>query len=410
MICDSSDFKTQLLGKLEDLMAKVSQSPEYRRGYLQKMESSENKDPMDTFVNGVTESIDRLHHHTSWTDKASGKRVSFGVVRVANIKPCIALTKALAERGYFINAYHSEDLKGRRWVKERQLDQMFSRGSDPDAPLRDPEIRKLIEASTESDIKFVLIATPVEEVGRDHDFDWAVIEPSSVASIVHMSGRVNRHRKVQAAAPNVAILDRNLRSLKSTGPATACFENPGNGLSYSIEEQSLSNALDPLPASNQDGTFPINSMLQFGYQGKKPRLAADDENSCWRKIKAGLKGITGDGRRGFMSLAWTSTDFYREFPLREQDTQRLRVRFSLTDGNQWVAEEYQFNSRNMGAWVDSPRINIYESECQNLWGTPSFRDLKEQFRSLEEPLRSTSFETSLRLLENIQFDAHFGGH
>ncbi|MEX6067036.1 hypothetical protein [Providencia hangzhouensis] len=49
----------------------------------------------------------------------------------------------------------------------------------------------------------------MEEVGRDHDFDWAVIEPSSYRSIVQMAGRVRRHRAGEVASPNIALLQYN---------------------------------------------------------------------------------------------------------------------------------------------------------------------------------------------------------
>jgi CRISPR-associated endonuclease/helicase Cas3 len=60
------------------------------------------------------------------------------------------------------------------------------------------------------------VATPVEEVGRDHDFDWAVIEPSSYRSIIQLAGRVRRHRKEAISTPNIAIMQYNLKGLRVT--------------------------------------------------------------------------------------------------------------------------------------------------------------------------------------------------
>ncbi len=56
-----------------------------------------------------------------------------------------------------------------------------------------------------------MIATPVEEVGRDHDFDWAIIDASSVQSIVQTAGRVNRHRLEKVQQPNIMIPQWNYR-------------------------------------------------------------------------------------------------------------------------------------------------------------------------------------------------------
>ncbi|MDR8345993.1 hypothetical protein FPK41_23920, partial [Acinetobacter baumannii] len=67
---------------------------------------------------------------------------------------------------------------------------------------QDDEIINLIQKSSSLNIPFIVIATPVEEVGRDHDFDWAIIDASSVQSIVQTAGRVNRHRLEKVQQPN----------------------------------------------------------------------------------------------------------------------------------------------------------------------------------------------------------------
>lgn len=65
---------------------------------------------------------------------------------------------------------------------------------------------------------FIVVATPVEEVGRDHDFDWAVLEPSSAQSLVQAAGRVNRHRFLRLEGTyNIAILQYNLRHCENCG-------------------------------------------------------------------------------------------------------------------------------------------------------------------------------------------------
>ncbi|MGM3371966.1 hypothetical protein, partial [Escherichia coli] len=68
--------------------------------------------------------------------------------------------------------------------------------------------------------------TPVEEVGRDHDFDWAIIEPSSSRSIIQLAGRVLRHRKLEqdSQQPNIALMQYNLKGLRG---AKVAFEKPG---------------------------------------------------------------------------------------------------------------------------------------------------------------------------------------
>jgi len=68
----------------------------------------------------------------------------------------------------------------------------------------------------------VLVCTsPISEIGRDHDYDWAVIEPCSLASMVQMAGRVWRHRPEKTTlVPNIMMMPLNTREIdaKTDGP------------------------------------------------------------------------------------------------------------------------------------------------------------------------------------------------
>ncbi|RYW82972.1 type I-F CRISPR-associated helicase Cas3, partial [Legionella pneumophila] len=99
-----------------------------------------------------------------------------------------------------IMAYHSRQVLLLRHEQEKHLDKVLKRkekrGEKPQA-FYDQTIRRHLDtiAANRPDVKnllFILVATPVEEVGRDHDFDWAVIEPSSYRSIIQLAGRVMR--------------------------------------------------------------------------------------------------------------------------------------------------------------------------------------------------------------------------
>ncbi|WP_019001602.1 type I-F CRISPR-associated helicase Cas3f [Succinimonas amylolytica] len=164
-----------------------------------------------------------LHHNHHLHDAESGKKVSFGVIRFANIDPCVEFAKYLckyslpADTEIKIMVYHSRQTLLLRHEEEQYLDNILKRhGENPQAPviLTDPVIRKLIDTTFTTNILFIVICTPVEEVGRDHDYDWAVIEPSSWRSIVQMSGRVNRHRQIPILTPNIAIMQYNIKAFK----------------------------------------------------------------------------------------------------------------------------------------------------------------------------------------------------
>jgi len=71
----------------------------------------------------------------------------------------------------------------------------------------------------------------VTEVGRDHDYDWAVVEPSSMRSLIQLAGRVRRHRTAPVAMPNIMVFSQNLRHFTHKGQPAFCkpgFEDEGD--------------------------------------------------------------------------------------------------------------------------------------------------------------------------------------
>jgi len=180
------------------------------------------------------------HHHT--IDTKTGLTVSFGVVRIANIQPCVQLTRFLLEHDWpedteaRVMAYHSRQVLLLRHEQEKHLDAVLKRKEKPgEQPqvFNNDQIRSHLDsiASEQTNVKnllFILVATPVEEVGRDHDFDWAVIEPSSYRSIIQLAGRVKRHRDGEVEHPNIGILQYNWRTLKDGDkPREPRFCRPG---------------------------------------------------------------------------------------------------------------------------------------------------------------------------------------
>lgn len=171
-----------------------------------------------------------LHQHHHGIDPASGKRVSFGLVRMANIEPlfetALALYRLGASAGMRIHlcVYHSQFPLLVRSAIERQLDACLQR-HQPDAVFTLPDIRTRLDGSSEPDQLFIVLATAVAEVGRDHDYDWAVVEPSSMRSLIQLAGRVHRHRPGAVTLPNLSVFASNLRHWRY--PAQAAFCWPG---------------------------------------------------------------------------------------------------------------------------------------------------------------------------------------
>lgn len=179
----------------------------------------------ETIQMGMT----RLHaaHHQEHTE--SGKRVSIGLVRMANINPMVAVarqvlrqTPAPDHRIHFC-IYHSHHPLAVRSNMEEVLDAALTR-HDESRLWKIPAIKKAIAESTEKNHLFVVFATSVAEVGRDHDYDWAIAEPSSMRSLIQLAGRIQRHRQKQPTSPNLLILNKNFKALQG---AEVAYAQPG---------------------------------------------------------------------------------------------------------------------------------------------------------------------------------------
>jgi len=175
----------------------------------------------------VCEAVEQMHDNNAWAFADTGKRASFGLVRVANVRTALRVARALSARfpDAQVATYHANELMIQRLLKERMLDHLLSRHHGDAHIEADPDISRRIRSAAGSDIPFIVVATPVEEIGRDHDFDWTVIEPSSAQSIVQTAGRTNRHRLMTVDKPNVALLQYNYRWACNKG--TTVFIRPG---------------------------------------------------------------------------------------------------------------------------------------------------------------------------------------
>ena len=178
----------------------------------------------------VRQAAIELHQQHHGIDPSSGKRVSFGLVRMANIEPLFEVALALYRLGapaglrIHLCVYHSQFPLLVRSAIEKQLDDSLER-HQPDAVFALPDIRAKLNASAEPDQLFIVLATAVAEVGRDHDYDWAVVEPSSMRSLIQLAGRVRRHRPGAVQSANVRMFASNLRHWRY--PAEAAFRWPG---------------------------------------------------------------------------------------------------------------------------------------------------------------------------------------
>ncbi|MCK9505369.1 MAG: type I-F CRISPR-associated helicase Cas3f, partial [Porticoccaceae bacterium] len=244
------DFIHRRVGKLSQ---SIQSEGAKRRGALipLTLESRSRSDVAREFAGHVQAAILKAHHDHHEECPKSGKPVSFGLVRMANIEPLCTMAETLlamdwpeGTRLHFC-VYHSRFPLLLRSAIEHQLDTSLDR-RDARAVYELPEIRSCIDRYPETNQIFVVLGSPVTEVGRDHDYGWAIVEPSSLRSLIQLAGRVQRHRQKPVETPNIYIFEKNLRHFYGRGKSGqpgAVFLKPG----FEVN------------SSNSDDRFRLNS-------------------------------------------------------------------------------------------------------------------------------------------------------
>lgn len=235
---DAATFEqahAQFTQRRHGALARLASEPR-RRAELLPLQNMQGIKPKDlpllaqAFAPQVLAAAQRLHNTHNTIDPVSQKRVSFGLVRMANIEPLFEVALALFRQvlphhvRVHLCVYHSRHPLLVRSAIEQQLDHTLQR-HDPGAVFGLPGIRQRLDASPETDHIFIVLGSPVTEVGRDHDYDWAVVEPSSMRSLIQLAGRVRRHRPGAVKAPNIWVFNQNLRCF--THPGQPAFCKPG---------------------------------------------------------------------------------------------------------------------------------------------------------------------------------------
>lgn len=200
-----------------------------------------SKADYEAFAQSLLPAIKQMHENHAELVPASngknhqGKTVSTGILRIAHISNIIPLTKAFfalnvnldQAESYVLHIipYHARQLLLLRSVLEKRLDRILNRKNE-EAIFNQPEIKSALEKSDAKHHIFMIIASPVIEVGRDIDVNWAISEPSSMGSLIQLCGRVLRHRADKIPiAPNIGILNSSIRA--KLKPDSMGYYNPG---------------------------------------------------------------------------------------------------------------------------------------------------------------------------------------
>lgn len=267
------------------------------------------------YFRSVSSEIPKLHEDNAVIDAKTGRRISVGVIKWNNALPSILYATRLTQEGLgpehevFVVPYNGTLQAGPRHIVETTLNRMLKRksriGADP--ILSDPTIRDLLDnRAVARDVVLIVVTTSMEETGRDHDFDWAILEPGSQRSLIQIAGRVRRHRPEGYLVENVVIMERAFREVRNhelRTPSAPVFAYPGfetpNGqamLKLKLAEHSAAACYDMLSLSRGiDARDAISTELPTAsIASSERRLTAAYLDGSYIADKAGVTHFLSD--------------------------------------------------------------------------------------------------------------------
>ncbi|MBC8258059.1 MAG: type I-F CRISPR-associated helicase Cas3 [SAR324 cluster bacterium] len=231
--------------------------------------------------------------HKRHQQSHEGKNISIGLVRMANINPLVAVAKSLLQLAVEDNVaihyciYHSRYPLAIRSHLEYKLDKILLRKVTENI-WQDETIQKALTNSDKINHIFIVLASPVAEVGRDHDYDWAIIEPSSMRSIIQIAGRVLRHREKIPEEPNILLLEKNYKAL--SGANLHSFSRPGfESANLKLASNDLNDILRPEQYQMIDATQRIKLPEQYSTEaGKYLNLVELEHKALAKQLMTGV--------------------------------------------------------------------------------------------------------------------------
>jgi len=336
----------------------------------------------DGFHAAIHENARQLHDAHGWDIDVDGQnvKVSIGLVRMSNIGPCLEVAQRLisAVPDVHVVTYHAREPLLRRAYKEHHFDKILRRGRG-NALLAEEMRRHLAKFDKiGADAIFVVVATPVEEVGRDHDFDWAIIEPASMHSIIQTAGRVNRHRLCPVSSANIAILNRCHRDVRREADEGRVFFSPGNEISYENNKTSHpSHTMTDLLGVGIGEQSALNIGLMFGKH--RTEFAKCDEKSIHDRLSDVIaKRIEPSG-----NLAWFSKWFGKAYPLRASSSKRTLAVLPQARCSMVTFMEYKYVARHHACtWQWNYLADADQADCPNTpdraWLSPSIHEVVQE--------------------------------
>ncbi len=391
------------------------QKPKRKAGVIECQSAMENcefeldETKQESYFNLIKDATIARHDLNYTVDKKTGKKVSFGVIRVANINPCVNLTRYLlrcelpGNYRFKTMAYHSRQVLLLRHEQEVHLDEVLKRkevpGEQPEA-FSNPIIREALDACDAENLLFILVATPVEEVGRDHDFDWATMEPSSNRSIIQLAGRVRRHRQEAANDINIGLMQFNWKAFKSNDEeGKAYFRFPGyetgedgrqlnsHDLTKLLNEQAIAERLDAISRIQKPKALDHHNSLS----DLEHYAIREDLNSLGQKGPETLQG--------YLSQHWYLTALPQKFnPFRKSHKSvNLYLTYDEDNSRLFFAEKNEKGFPvNIEKSNEITHVHLSAEETKRLW---LVRDYQKSIEAEADKRETTLRSISLRFGE-----------
>ncbi len=192
-----------------------------------------------------------LDSHEKNCVKLNDIEVSAGLIRVVRVTDCVEISRVLAsdvekfnEMGIYVKVvpYHSNLLRIVRYETEKMLDRVLSRKPGKDG-LESSDFLKEAQRLGYKRAILIVVATPVAEMGRDHDYDWGILEVSSTRSFIQLAGRILRHRLINGELKtNLKVFRfplRKIRNVIDNKGSDACYIRPGFELLQEFSDHDL---------------------------------------------------------------------------------------------------------------------------------------------------------------------------
>lgn len=298
-IDDVTTFRERFAVHAKSMIEDVRQRPVYRSAQILPRPLAEGRAAKrDEIYRSMLAALRRVHEERHEVCPRTGRRLTIQLIKVSHVKSAVDVAKWMAGNGgarglisgFDLRAlvYHGGFPLAQRNMIEVLLDELLR--DRHEGIFGRKTIKHLLRTAVAPDIMIVVIATGVEEVGRDHDFDGAIIDPSSSRSFIQCSGRVERHRLRPLNGPNIYFL-----------PAP---------LSFLLKEEWVKDRPSySRPGVEQAGMEPIGEAFLLS----SPWLDDVIDPDAWRAITAKPR-LEDDGLEELVGMEHHKTEVYLNGP------------------------------------------------------------------------------------------------